>query len=91
MALYSVDYDLHQPDRDYPRLEKAIMSYPGYCRVLLSHWIVSIQGTSAANIRDHLAQNIDQNDSLIVSRLSGESAWKNLADGVAEWLRGASA
>lgn len=86
MKLYSIDYDLRQPGRDYSTLYAAIKSYGNWCRALESHWIVATT-TSAAAIRDHLSRYMDANDRLLVTRLSGEAAWMGLSDEVSGWLK----
>ncbi len=35
----------------------------------------------------HLPQVMDQDDGLLVTRLSGEAAWRNLGDQVSQWLK----
>ena len=86
MKVYLISYDLVAPGRDYTRLFEAIKGYGTWCHVLESTWLVSTT-QSAAQIRDHLRQFIDSNDRLFVARLSGESAWHNLSDERAEWLK----
>lgn len=84
MSTYQVCYDLHQPGRDYAALHRAIESYGTHYHCLESTWIIRTN-SSAEEVRDHLRRHIDGNDSLLVTRLSGEAAWYGIAHG--DWLK----
>ena len=86
MSVFEITYDLRRPGRDYASLHAAIKSFGKWCHPLESTWLVSAL-TSAEAIRDKLIGHIDQNDGLLVTRLSGEAAWYGLADEVSKWLR----
>ena len=83
---YLIGYDLRQPGRDYKSLFQAIESYGTYWRFLDSTWVVR-SSRSAAQIRDHLIQYIDNNDKLFVARLSGEAAWYGFSVDGNSWLK----
>jgi len=86
MAAYIVEYGLVNPDKNHPRLSKAIKRKYHYWRILEYTWIIDAS-ESAPQIYEYLEDNIDQNDRLFVCQLAGDAA---LADGFsdkgAEWL-----
>ncbi|MGD8590332.1 MAG: hypothetical protein PVG22_16015, partial [Chromatiales bacterium] len=69
----------------YDALYERIKTYP-WCHALESSWVIATQ-QSAVQVRDYLAQVMDQDDGLLVTRLSGEAAWRNLGDQVTQWLK----
>ena len=76
MKVYQINYDLRK-QRNYEALYERIKSYGTWCRPLESCWLVA-SGKSAAQIRDDLAQVMDADDGLLVTRLQGEAAWRKL-------------
>lgn len=86
MKVYSINYDLRQPGRNYGPLYDAIKSYGTYYNALESLWIIAT-AKSAEQVRDHLAKHIDGNDGLLVARLSGEAAWQGLPAQGSTWLK----
>lgn len=85
MAVYQIDYDLRK-NRDYQPLYDRIKSYRAWCRPLESSWVIQTN-QSAAQIRDHLFGAMDRDDGLLVTRLSGEAAWRNIDPKVADYLK----
>ena len=85
MALYQIDYDLRAPGRNYDSLISAIKAYDTWAKVLKSTWIIETY-TSAVTVRDNLKRHLDNNDGLIVTRLTGEAAWVGLSPDVSQWL-----
>ncbi len=89
MKVYQINYDLRN-QRDYPSLVNKIKSYGTYAKPLESCWLIATD-QSAAQIRDNLATLMDGDDGLLITRLQGEAAWRNLsgdADGrVTQWLK----
>ena len=86
MAAYIVEYGLVNPDKNHPRLSKAIKGKYHYWRILEYTWIIDAS-ESASQIYEYLEDNLGQNDRLFVCQLAGDAA---LADGFsdkgAEWL-----
>lgn len=78
MAVYQINYDLRK-QRNYEALYERLKSYPSRSRPLESCWIISTS-QSASEIRDYLIGAMDKDDRLLVTRLSGEAAWKNISD-----------
>lgn len=89
MALYQVSYDLRKV-RDQFALHERIRSYGTYARVLEASWIIRTD-QSADQIRDYLAEVMDQDDGLLVVKLTGEAGWKGLKDdrygGTSKWIK----
>ena len=83
---YLISYDLRKPGRNYSSLYSAIKSYGTYAHVLESVWSISTS-RSAVEVRDHLAQHLDQNDDLIVITASAPGAWKGLSQELTDWLK----
>ena len=71
MESYLIGYDLRKPGMDYEKLFNAIKSLASnWWHCLDSTWIIKHTGTTNA-IRDALTPHIDENDLLVVVRLSG--------------------
>lgn len=83
---YGVSYDLRKPGRDYSALYALLRSYPRWCRVTESHWLVQTTET-AVQVRDRIAEVVDANDHIFVAVVTGPAAWRGLPDDVSKWLR----
>ena len=83
---YLITYDLCKPGQNYNDLTTAITSYPGYCKLSESSWVVTSTKTSS-EIRDHLTSYLDKNDVLFVGKLSGEADWIGEPEKVTKWLK----
>lgn len=79
-----VTYDLHKPKKDYEKLFEALKTYD-WAHPLGSVWFLKTQKT-ASEIRDHLKQYIDGNDSLIVTSVDDWSTL-NIHRDVTVWLK----
>lgn len=86
MHSYAISYDLIGPNRDYDKIIEAIKSYGTWAHINESLWIVRSNKTSA-EIRDHLKQNVDTNDKILVVQLTGVGAWLNLSSDMSDWLK----
>lgn len=88
MKVYQINYDLRK-NRDYTSLFNKIESYGTWAKPLESCWIIATN-QSAEQLRDSLASVIDSDDGLLVTRLSGEAAWRRLdhdqKDEMSNWL-----
>lgn len=71
-----ITYDLCAPGRNYNSLIEAIQSYPDWCKVAKSCWIIST-ADSCQTVRDNLWKHMDSNDILFVATLAGDAAWYN--------------
>lgn len=77
MAAFIVSYDLRKPQRDYSTLYTRLTAWSAL-RVLESVYIITSTQSDSATIRDDLAQYIDANDGLLVAKLTGDAAWRQL-------------
>jgi len=82
---YEITYDLNKPGQNYPGLHEAIKNLGSWAHVQESTWIVKTS-LSAAQIRDRLAPQLDQRDTLLVTGLTGEWASWGLAKEFNDWL-----
>jgi hypothetical protein len=74
------------PDKNHPRLSKAIKGKYHYWRILEYTWIIDAS-ESASQIYEYLEDNIDQNDRLFVCQLAGDAALtEGFSDKGTEWL-----
>ena len=85
MRVYQISYDLRK-QRNYDALYERIKQYGSWCHPLESSWVIATQQT-ALQVRDNLAQVMDQDDGLLVTRLQNEAAWRGLGDDVSRWLK----
>jgi hypothetical protein len=86
VAAYIVEYGLRDPERNHPRLSKAIRKKYRYWRILEFTWIIDAS-ESAPQIYSYLEANIDQNDKLFVCQLAGDAAMADIfSDKGAAWL-----
>ncbi|MCP3965385.1 MAG: SinR family protein [Lentisphaerae bacterium] len=85
LKTFLVSYDLRQPSQKYELLYESLKSYPAYQITLESTWIIKSH-QSAYEIKNHLAQDIDVNDELIVISLSKDAEWAGLSEAQSEWL-----
>lgn len=83
MSLFLVDYDLNNPGKNYDSLISAIKSY-SCAKICKSSWAIKAD-SSAEQIRNHLSNHIDRNDTLFVCKISDWASW-NLASEVGKWL-----
>ena len=86
MALYSVNYDLRKPGRDYSDLYDLLESYPRWARVLDSFWLIRTTET-AVTVRDKIGRVVDENDQYVVATASAPAAWYGLSADLGKWLK----
>lgn len=82
--IYLINYDLHNPGKNYDSLIRAIQSYSDWAKISRSCWMVRCDFT-ATEIRDHLMQHLDDNDILLVCSV-GSWATLNFNQDVIAWL-----
>lgn len=86
MPAYIVEYGLRDPDKNHPRLSKAIKEKYHYWRILEFTWIVDAP-ESAPRIYHYLEPNIDENDKLFVCQLAADAALsERFSDEGTAWL-----
>ena len=86
MKSYLISYDLNSPGQDYDSLYEAIKAIGSCWHCLDSTWIVKTD-KSAVEVRDSISPKIDNNDSLLVVKLSGEGAWTGFDNDCSSWLK----
>ena len=86
MAAYIVTYDLQEAGQNYTCITNKLKSFATHWHMQGSVWIIETSN-SATEVRDYLAGCLDQNDSLFVGRLQGQSAWKGFTDMATKWLK----
>jgi CRISPR/Cas system-associated endoribonuclease Cas2 len=83
-------YDLHQPGRDYPAVEKLLKSASGgFFHLQESVWLLDSLNNPAW-WRDHLQEAGDDDDSFFVARLRHNWATRNARVGAGTWLKDAA-
>ena len=83
MALFSVTYDLIK-DKDYDSLIDRLKELDTV-KVQLSQWFLSADNT-ATEIKDHLAQYVDDDDKLMVIEFSKRPQFTKAIEGTNDWL-----
>jgi hypothetical protein len=73
---YIINYDLHN-NRNYDELIEAIKSYGTWAKILLSCWAI-VTTKSAEEVRNHLLQHMDSDDSIFVVKSGREAAWRGV-------------
>jgi len=83
---YIVEYGLREPEKNHPRLSRAIKERYRYWRILEFTWIIDAT-ESAPQIYEYLEAMINQNDRLFVCRLAGDAALtESFSDEGTAWL-----
>ncbi len=81
-----ITYDLHNPDRNYPRISEAIKALGDWCHPVESGWIVKTD-LNELEVANHLSNYIDSNDSLFTSELSKAVALLRIQGDCMDWLK----
>lgn len=84
--IYSITYDLKKPGQDYSDLINAIKSFGTWAKPCESYWLVSTN-LDAQGIFAKLKPYIDQNDSMLITRvdLSDRAGW--LSQKLLDWMK----
>lgn len=69
MALYFIEYDLRQPQRNYQPLYDELVRLSAI-RILKSLWCLQHFDTDVTRLRDHFKGYLDADDGLCVSEVS---------------------
>jgi hypothetical protein len=87
MNIILISYDLMAPGKDYGKLHEHLKSYPTWAKPLESLWLIKTS-YNPTQIRNRVAQYVDQNDHLFVIDVTGAAAaWKNLSTEISEWIK----
>ena len=85
--IYSIQYDLLAPGREYTRLIEAIKGLGSTWAQPLKSCFVIVTTRNATQIRDALIPLMDQNDKLLVMAAGPDWASRNLAPEVTGWFK----
>jgi len=85
MSIYCVSYDLIK-EKDYSELIEKLKSYGAYAHAQGSLWFIK-SPKNASELRDELKSFIDEDDKLIVIRVTLPWASSNLSKEVSDWLK----
>jgi len=86
MSAYMVSYDLIKR-KDYPELWDALKAYGTYAHILGSSWII-VSSQSANEICTALLKHVDNDDKIIVTEVTSNSAWSmSFPETIRKWLR----
>ena len=85
MSTYLIGYNLNKTETDYELLTAEIKELGTYWHHLDGVWIVK-SGLIATQIINRLNPFMDDDDELIVLRLSGSGAWSGFNTPGSDWL-----
>lgn len=84
-----VTYDLHQPGRDYSKVEKVLKSAGSWAHPQGSVWFLDTT-INPSDWVDRLKAAGDPNDEYFVARMHQRWAARNMGQEVADWLKSPS-
>ncbi len=84
MPVFAVTYDLNK-DKDYSKLWAELERLDGH-KAALSFYFIDVNIASEARVRDLLANFIDDDDRIIVSKCHTRPATQRAFKGTKEWL-----
>lgn len=84
MKVYSINYDLRAPGRNYAGLYEEIKSYGTYAHPLESTWLIRTSQT-AQQICERLRQHLDANDHILILE-TGPDFYGWLTKEQCDWL-----
>lgn len=85
MNIYSISYDLRQPNRDYTKLYEEIKKINNFIHPLESNWFVKSE-LSANDIYNRLKPHIDNNDLLLVIKVDETNKQGWMVRSFWDWL-----
>ncbi|ROS57022.1 hypothetical protein [Frigoribacterium sp. PhB118] len=86
MAAVLVSYDLNAPGQSYDKLIAQIKTYPGWCPMMKSAWMVYGPNATAQSVSDDLRSVMDGGDNLLCIEVSGKSRQGWLSKDKWEWM-----
>lgn len=78
MPLYTLEYDLRNPVRNYQPLYDELARFKA-TRILKSLWSFQRFNTNAVGLRDHFRRFIDADDGLIVCEVTDWATYNTIA------------
>ncbi|TFL17079.1 trehalase-like domain-containing protein [Jannaschia formosa] len=91
MAVFMIDFDLIREGENYWEKNalfhrRVKQAFPTWWKHLDSTFLVETSW-NALQVRDYLLPVLDDNDKLLVAKLSGEAAWSGISETGSDWLR----
>lgn len=84
MAVICVTYDLHNPGQRWKDIDE-VMKGLGAGRVLQSAWLVA--NRTPAEVWTAIKVHIDENDDVLLMRITSATQWYGLSKEWTEWLQ----
>lgn len=84
MATFAITYDLNK-HKDYETLWAELKRLQAH-KAAESFYLANINSNSEVEVRDHLKQYIDEDDTLIVVKFSTRPACRKARLGTSKWL-----
>lgn len=81
-----ITYDLHNPGRDYEKIQEAIESAMSWAHPQGSVWLID-SGLSPSTWVEKLKEAGDSNDEYLVTKLAHQWASRNMDADVVAWLK----
>lgn len=74
--VYMISYDLHAPTNNRKELENTIESLGAWCKYLTTTYLIK-SNFSLSTIQAKLATILDNNDSMIIAKVTNINGWLN--------------
>lgn len=74
MSVYMISYDLHSPTNNRKEVEDMIQSFGTWCKYLTTTYLVK-SNLSLSTVQSKLASVLDNNDAMIVSKVTEVNGW----------------
>ncbi len=84
-AFYTIAYDLHEPEKSYPKLEAKLTLIPDRFRILESTWLVKTKRNSS-EIFKLLGSALDDNDHIFIVEIKLSDRAGQLPRAARTWL-----
>ena len=84
-AVYIIAYDLHKPEKSYPKLEAKMALFRDRFRILESTWLVKTKLDSTAILK-RLSTALDDNDHVFIAKIDLASCDGWLPQNARAWL-----
>jgi hypothetical protein len=68
---YLISYDLHKPERNYPKVEGGIKKLKPHRHPLESTWLVKSDWTTK-ELKEYMTHYVDDHDSFLVVEVAGD-------------------
>lgn len=83
--ILEISYELNKPGQNYDTLYETIKTAPAWCHPMTSHWFIRTD-ESIQTWFDRLRRVMDQNDSIFIVDITGQSRQGWMSKTAWEWL-----